>query len=54
MCFNTSVATYLKITLKISCDVTTAVLFQGEDTGCMKGREINPRSSYGKVKYVEK
>jgi hypothetical protein len=25
-----------------------------EDTGCMKRGEINPRSSYGNVEYVEK
>jgi len=36
MCFNTCVATYLKIIMKMICDVITAVLFEEEDTGCMK------------------
>jgi hypothetical protein len=54
MCFSTSVATYIKIMMKMSCDVITAVLFKGEDSGCMKRGEINRRSSYGNVKYVEK
>jgi hypothetical protein len=48
------VATYLKITLQMSCDVITAVLFEGEDSGCTESREINPRSSYGNVECVEK
>jgi hypothetical protein len=41
------VATYLKIMMKMSCDVITAVLFKEEDTACMKRGEINPRFSYG-------
>jgi len=45
-------ATYLKIMMKMSCAVITAVLFKGEDTGCMKRGEINPPSSYGNVEYV--
>jgi hypothetical protein len=40
--------------MKMSSDVITAVLFNGEDTGCMKGGEINPRSAYGNVEYAEK
>jgi hypothetical protein len=47
------VATYLKIIMKMSCDVITTELFTEEDTGCMKRGEINPRSSYGNVEYVE-
>jgi hypothetical protein len=35
MCFNTCGATYLKIMMKMSCDVITAVLFK-EDTGCVE------------------
>jgi len=54
MCFNTCVATYLKIILKMTCDVITAVLCEEEDTGCMKRGEINPQSSYRNVEYVEK
>jgi len=34
--------------------VITAVLFIEEDTGCVKRGEINPRSSYGNVEYVDK
>jgi hypothetical protein len=41
------VATYVKIMMKMSCVVITAVLFKGEDSGCVKRGEINPRSSYG-------
>jgi hypothetical protein len=40
--------------MKMSCDVITAVLFKGEGSDCMKRGEINPRSSSGKVEYVEK
>jgi hypothetical protein len=39
MCFNTCRATYLKIIMKMSCDVITAVLFTEEDTGCVKRGE---------------
>jgi hypothetical protein len=38
----------------MSCDVITAVLFKGEDTGCTERGEINHRYSYGNVEYVEK
>jgi hypothetical protein len=48
------VATYLKIMMKMSCDVITAVLFKGEDSGCMKRGEINRRSAYGNVECVGK
>jgi len=53
MYFNTCVATYLKIMMKMTCDVITAVLFKGEDTGCTKRGEINPRSSYGNMEYIK-
>jgi len=33
------VSTYLKIMMKMTCDVITAVLFEGEDAGCMKRGE---------------
>jgi len=33
------VATYLKIIMKMTCEVITAVLFEEEDTGCMKRGE---------------
>jgi hypothetical protein len=48
------VTSYLKITQQMSCDVITAVLFEGEETACTESREINPRSSYGNVECVEK
>jgi hypothetical protein len=48
------VATYLKIMMKMSCDVITAVLLKGDDSGCMKRGEIKLPSSYGNMEYVEK
>ena len=38
-----------KIMLQMSCDVITAMLFKGEDTGCTDSGEINRRSSYGNM-----